>query len=192
MLAAGRRPERKAGIAAINTFAWRPDQPSLRTMLTVVGSPIVTATLGSLRVVPRASSTRFGVGRHLDPPGRRAFLGPYQDRGRARGFHRTMRSAARSPALFEEAESILATRLADRPVLTVFGEHNDPFGFADRWRGLFPSSRSWIVPGGNHFPMCDDAAGLAARLRAWHVEEAGATGGRGSPASHPVATLDRR
>lgn len=171
VLASGRRPERVAGIAAVNTFAWRPRRRSLRTMLGLVGSAVSTATLGTLRVVPRISSTRFGVGRHLDGPGRAAFLGPYRDRERARGFHRTMRSAARSPELFERAEEVLATRLADRPVLTVFGEHNDPFGFADHWRALYPDARSWVVAGGNHFPMCDDPAGLAAELRAWHRAE---------------------
>lgn len=171
VLAAGRRPERIVGMAAVNTFAWRPELPSLRTMLAVVGNPVVTATLGTLRVVPRVSSTRFGVGRDLEPSGRRAFLGPYRDRARARGFHRTMRSAARSAELFEETEHILATELTDRPVLTVFGEHNDPFGFADRWHSLFPDAGSWVVAGGYHFPMCDDAAGLSARLREWHAAE---------------------
>lgn len=171
VLAAGRRPHRIAAIAAVNTFAWRPEQASLRTMLTVVGNPATTATLGTLRVVPQISSTRFGVGRNLDRQARRAFLGPYRDRERARGFHRTMRSATRSLGMFEQAEQILATDLADRPVLTAFGENNDPFGFADRWRGLFPDARSWVVEGGSHFPMCDDAPGLAAQLRGWHHAE---------------------
>ena len=56
-------------------------------------------------------------------------------------------------------------------MFTVFGEKNDPFGFADRWRSMFPHARSWIVPAGNHFPMCDDPDGYASRLRDWHHAE---------------------
>ena len=42
----------------------------------------------------------------------------------------------------------------------MFGEENDPFGFADRWHSIFPDATSWVVDGGNHFPMCDDPHGL--------------------------------
>ena len=60
-----------------------------------------------------------------------------------------------------------ATTLAHVPVLTVFGERNDPFGFADRWRSLFPQAESRVVPGGNHFPMCDAPDEVAGWIRAW-------------------------
>ncbi len=80
-----------------------------------------------------------------------------------------MRSAARSAPLFGRAETALHTTLRDMPVLTVFGEKNDPFGFADRWRSIFPDSTAWVVSGGNHFPMCDDPLGYATHVREWHA-----------------------
>lgn len=43
-----------------------------------------------------------------------------------------------------------------------------PFGFADRWRALFPGARQKTVENGNHFPMCDDPAGFVAELVDWH------------------------
>lgn len=168
---ATRRPERCRGLVAANTFAWRPEGRALRAMLAVMGSRAVIAVLGSTRFVPRLSRGRFGVGRHYDRSDRRAYFGPYRRRrSYARNFHRVMRSARRSPDLFDEVESEL-DRFADRPVLTVFGEKNDPFGFADRWRALFPNTTSWVVPGGNHFPMCDDPEGCASEIRRWHRAE---------------------
>ncbi len=168
--AAARRPDRLLGIVAVNTFAWRPDLRMLRAMLRVLGSRPATGLLGSIRLVPRLTRTSSGVGRHLDHADRQAFFGPYRSRRQARNFHRAMRSASRSSALFEEAEHVLSTTFSDRPVLTVFGERNDPFGFADHWHRLFPRASSWTVPGGNHFPMCDDPATFARRLTDWHAE----------------------
>lgn len=164
------RPDRLRGLVATNTFAWRPEGRALRTMLAVMGSRPAIHTLGTMRFVPRMSRTRFGVGRRYDRGDRRAYFGPFRRRVHARNFHRAMRSADRSPELFDEVESRLG-RFTDRPVLTVFGEKNDPFGFAHRWRATFPNTTSWVVPGGNHFPMCDDPEGYAAELRRWHRAE---------------------
>ena len=111
--AAARRPGRLNGIVAVNTFAWRPDSRSLRVMLRVMGSRVVTGLIGTTRLVPRLTSTRAGVGRHLDRADRRAFFGPYRSRRAARSFHRAMRSARRSPQLFEAAEHLLATTFAE-------------------------------------------------------------------------------
>ena len=58
--------------------------------------------------------------------------------------------------------------LADRPVLTVFGARNDPFGFQRQWRSRFPDIEQIQIPKGNHFPMCDDPGGLAAHITAWY------------------------
>jgi haloalkane dehalogenase len=137
-------------------------------MLAVVGSRTATATLGTTRVVQRMTRSKMGVGRHFDRADRRAFFGPYRRRSFARNFHRAMRSARRSVELFATAETALTCTTPGLPVLTVFGEKNDPFGFADRWRSMFPGAMSWTVRGGNHFPMCDDPDGYVSHLRNWH------------------------
>lgn len=172
--AAARRPDRLVGLVAMNTFAWPPDRVALRTMLRFMGGRSATNVLGTLRTIPRMTRSRFGVGRHLDAVGRRAFFGPYaSSRQRSRNFHRVIASAHRSRGLFERAQRALETTLADTPVLTVFGERNDPFGFADRWRQLFPRARSYEVASGNHFPMCDEPSMVAEQIRSWHRAEVG-------------------
>lgn len=168
VVAAGIRPDRVNGLVATNAFAWPPEGRALKIMLAIMGNRPVTGLLGTLRVIPRMSASKAGVGRHYGPGDREAFFGPYRRRTYSRNFHRAMRSARRSTGLFEQAEKALGSALAHLPVLTVFGEKNDPFGFADRWRSLFPETTAWILPGGNHFPMCDDPAGYAENLRAWH------------------------
>lgn len=168
VLAAADRPHRITGLVAANSFSWKADVLPLKMMLRIMGSHIATALLGTFRVLPRMTQTSFGVGRNLDRSGRQAFFGPYRSRPNSRNFHRALRSASRSGAAFEQAEHALASTLNHVDVLTVFGEKNDPFGFADRWRSLFPTAQSWVVEGGNHFPMCDDPDGFAKTLRNWH------------------------
>ena len=171
VVAAAQQPARVKGLVATNSFAWPADRRALRVMLRVMGSRAATGLLGTLRVIPRASRSKSGVGRHYDRADRAAFFGPYRSRRLSRNFHRVMRSARRATAMFEQAAAALESDLADLPVLTVFGEKNDPFGFADRWQALFPGARSWTVPDGNHFPMCDDPAGYSQRIRDWHQTE---------------------
>lgn len=168
VLAAAARAEEVTGLVVTNSFAWAPDRRTLKVMLRIMGSRTATLLLGSLRLVPRMTGTKMGVGRHYDEVDRRAFLGPYRRRRFARNFHRAMRSAVRSAAFFDDAGTALRTTLRDVPVLTVFGEKNDPFGFADRWRSMFPDATSWVVAGGNHFPMCDDPHGYVTHVRDWH------------------------
>ena len=78
-----------------------------------------------------------------------------------------MRSAGQQTEAFERAEQALRGPLSNLAVHTIFGEKNDQFGFADRWKSLFPAAEQWTVPGGNHFPMCDDPAGFAEHLAGW-------------------------
>lgn len=169
--AAARRSQRVDGLVVTNSFAWPPDRRALKIMLGVMGSRFATGLLGTFRVIPRASRSKSGVGRHYDQADREAFFGPYRSRTLSRNFHRAMRSARRSTAMFEEAATGLESSLAHLPVLTVFGEKNDPFGFADRWQNLYPGARRWTVPEGNHFPMCDDPTGYTEHIRDWHRSE---------------------
>ncbi len=168
VVAAGEQPERIDGLIATNSFAWPPEGKALRAMLGIMGSRPMTGVLGTLRVIPRATRSKSGVGRHFDKADRLAFFGPYRKRTLSRNFHRAMRSARRSEPMFGKAEVALRSKLAHLPVFTVFGEKNDQFGFAERWRDLFPDASSWTVAGGNHFPMCDDPTGYADRVREWH------------------------
>ncbi len=66
IVAAARRPERVEGLVVTNSFAWPAGRRALRVMLRVIGSRPATGLLGTLRVIPRASRSKIGVGRHYD------------------------------------------------------------------------------------------------------------------------------
>src|SRR6185312_12169818 len=84
-LAAARRADRIAALAAVNCFAWRPSGPAFRGMLALMGSGSVRELDVATNVLARVTSTAFGVGRHwrrgdravfragIDAPARRAW-----------------------------------------------------------------------------------------------------------------------
>jgi pimeloyl-ACP methyl ester carboxylesterase len=162
------RPELVVGFAFINTFAWPPHRASLRAMLGIVSSTPVTALDVSTNVIPRLTATRFGVGRNLDAAGRAAFLGPFRRRGPRKRFHAVMGAPRTEVGYLVEVEDALRTTLADKPVLTIYGERNDPFGFQARFKELFPAAAELVIPRGNHFPMMDDPDLVAETIATWH------------------------
>ena len=158
--------DRIRGLVMANTFVWSPDGRGLRTMLRVVSSRTMTGIDRLTGLIPRMTATSGGVGRHLDRAAKHAFLaGMRQPRQTAR-FHRLMGDALDAEGLFDDAARA-ATALRDRPVLTIFGEKNDPFGFQDRHHELFPDHEGHVVTGGNHFPMMDDPDLFATAVADW-------------------------
>jgi pimeloyl-ACP methyl ester carboxylesterase len=137
----------------------------LRFMLRVMGSAPVRGLDVASNIVPRISARTFGVGRHLTSAGRKAFLGPYTDRTKRRTLHYQLQDSVRSANIFTSVEQALQGPLADKPVLTIFGTKNDPFGFQQRWKELFPHAIQCVVDGGHHFPMNDDPGLFARALR---------------------------
>ncbi len=170
VLFAADHPEMIRGIVPVNTFAWRPDRFGLNMMLGLMGSRPMELFNRVTNLMPRATSGKFGVGRLLSKEGRAAFRGPFRQGEPRRNFHRMMRDTKRSSDLLDSAEQALKAQLSSQPMLLVYGEKNDPFGFGDRFKSMFPEASEYIVPGGNHFPMCDDPAGIATALRQWWGE----------------------
>ncbi|HSJ44458.1 MAG TPA: alpha/beta fold hydrolase [Euzebyales bacterium] len=161
-------PERVHGLVLANTFAWTPDHRALRAMLRVIGGRPAEAVGVTTNVVALLTSTRFGVGRHLDRAGRVAFRGPSRERHVRRRFHQLMASTLDTPAFTDGIDDAVTTVLADTPVLTIFGERNDPLGFQARLAERFADHEGVVVAGGNHFPMTDDPDLFAASVRDWH------------------------
>lgn len=165
-------PDRVAGIVAVNTFAWRPSGAVFRGMLRFISSAPVresSALTGWLHV---ATSTRFGAGRHWGRAERRAFRAPFDAR-RRRATHRYLGSALTTD-VYPSVESVLSGPIADLPVMTIFGERNDPLRLQPRWKQKFPEAVQRVVPKGNHFPMCDAPADFAAWIHDWyrtHVQD---------------------
>ena len=168
LAAAARKHDRIRAIVAINAFGWRPSGAALRGMLALMGSgPMRELDVRCGSPLLRLTATSFGVGRHLDRPSRRAFRAGV-DHAALRSFHRYLRDARGADGVLADVERATSTLLADRPLLTVFGERNDPFGFQARWKELFPHAQQVVVRKGHHFPMCDAPDLVADAIRTWH------------------------
>ena len=139
-------------------------------MLALMGSRAMRRIDLATSFLPRITSTAFGVGRHLDARSRTAYrIGIAQGLG---AFHEYL-SDARDSSIYEELDRAFAGPLGRLPLLTIFGERNDPLGFQPRWKALFPSAQQHVIPKGNHFPMCDDPRGVATTIGEWHRTQVG-------------------
>jgi haloalkane dehalogenase len=163
-LAASRRADRFAALASVNCFAWRPTGPAFRGMLTLMGSAAARASDAKLGWLPQLTSTAFGVGRHWSRADLKVFRAGI-DQSARRAWHGYFRNARGADDLYAELEAELPRLLVDRPLLTIFGQFNDPLRFQRRWRTLDPDVRQVKVPRGNHFPMCDDPQLVSSTLR---------------------------
>jgi pimeloyl-ACP methyl ester carboxylesterase len=153
-LAAARSPDRVRSLAAVNCFAWKPRGPLFRSMLAVMGSAPIRELDAATGLLPRATATAFGVGRHWGREDLATFRAGI-DRAARRAWHGYFRDARKADAIYAEIDAGLRGPLSDRPLLTIFGQFNDPLRFQPRWRALFPAARQVKVRRGNHFPMCD-------------------------------------
>jgi haloalkane dehalogenase len=62
----------------------------------------------------------------------------------------------------------LDEQFAGLPLLTIFGERNDPFDFQREWKRRYPNATQLVIRGGHHFPMCDDPAFVAHAIDEWY------------------------
>ena len=165
-LAAARRADRIAALAAVNCFAWTPTGAAFRGMLAAMGSAPVRELDAATGVLARVTSTSFGVGRHWSRHDRAAFRAGIDAPAR-RAWHAYFRDARGAQALYAEVDAALRGALADRALLTIFGQFNDPLRFQPRWKALFPTAHQVKVRRGNHFPMCDDPDLVASALKSF-------------------------
>lgn len=169
LAAAQSRADRVVALVAANTFGWRPQGWLFRGMLALFGSAWMRGLDAATAWLPWASTTRFGVGRHLNRASRRAFRRGMDREGR-RTMHLLFRSARHSPRVYDAAEAALDHQLAGRPLLAVFGAWGDYLRFRPQWRRRFPQIREVTIARGLHFPMCDDPDTTAQAIAAWHRE----------------------
>jgi haloalkane dehalogenase len=165
-LAAARRADRIAALAAVNCFAWTPTGAAFRGMLAAMGSAPVRELDAAIGVLARVTSTSGGVGRHWSRHDRAAFRAGIDAPAR-RAWHAYFRDARGAQALYAEVDAALRGALADRALLTIFGQFNDPLRFQPRWKALFPTAHQLKVRRGNHFPMCDDPDLVASALKSF-------------------------
>ncbi|WP_410788623.1 alpha/beta fold hydrolase [Kribbella sp. C-35] len=155
LAAASTRLDRVRGLVAVNTFGWRPRGLMLPPALRFFGTSLMRELDAWTGLLPNASATRFGVGRHWDRATKRAWRAGLRDRSARRFFHRLFRDAAHNHHVPAAAEKAVAG-LRSKPLTTVFGQLGDYFFFQHQWQGRRPGLTRVIVPRGYHFPMCDN------------------------------------
>lgn len=166
---AARRPQAVSGLVMMNTFAWDPaESGSLERMLRLMSSRLITAFDVTTRAIPRMATTGFGLGRHLSAADKKAWLGGFRDRERLRRFHQLIGDTTRSSELYREIGAAIDGSLSSRPILTIYGQKNDPFGFQKRLHQTFVDHEGVVIEGGHHFPMMDDPSRCATAIRGWH------------------------
>ena len=160
-------PTRVAALTAVNCFGWRPAGAGFRGMLHLVGGRVLRESDAWTGWLPALSSTRYGVGRHFSRADRATYRRGFGRRGR-RSFHDNMRSALDHD--FAGVDEGLRA-IAGRPILTIFGQRNDPLRFQPRWRAVGSNVEQIVIPRGYHFPMCDAPDTVAAAITDWHNRE---------------------
>ena len=168
--AAGRMPERFAGIVAASTFAWPLDRdPLMRWMLRRVSGPVFRTINERTNILLRLM-TKFGIRRRkLSRTEQRAYLESFPTAEARRRIHVLFGSLVRSPEFLREVEVGL-TRLAHLPLLTIYGQL-DParlLGWQKRFESYFPRHRSMVARGEGHFPPEGVPDEMAAAIRGWH------------------------
>lgn len=161
---AARVPDRIRALCIVNAFAWKPSGRLFRGMLALMGSTAIREFSAWTGLLARVTSGPFGVGRHLDVPSRKAFYAGIGRQG-VRAFHGYLRDARKSEAIYEQLDRALTGPFHQLPLITIFGERNDPLGFQPHWKQLFSNARQLVVAKGNHFPMCDDPDLVASSIR---------------------------
>src|SRR2546422_778712 len=171
-LIATMRPERFRSLVISNTFGWPlREYPSVRRMLKMIGNPLVSALNTNTNALARLTATPCGVGRHLSRADRRAFLGPWRSRPARRASQQVLAELIRIDPLMSELELELKTKLADVPVLTLFGGKDDPLGWLRRFGLMFRNVTAVRIEGGHHFPFNDDPDRYAAAIGDWWAKK---------------------
>jgi pimeloyl-ACP methyl ester carboxylesterase len=159
--------DRVRALCAVNAFAWKPSGAAFRGMLALMGSAAVREFDAWTRLLPKITSTSFGIGRSMTRADRDVFLSGI-DRQAARAFHAYLHDARNEETLYTAIDRALRGPFRTLPVSTVFGERNDPLGFQPQWKQRFPAVTQIVVANGNHFPMCDDPDLVAKTIRDLH------------------------
>jgi haloalkane dehalogenase len=162
------RPQRVRALVVSNTFAWPlADHPGVRRALRVVGSRPLGWINDRTNALALLTATSYGVGRRMTAADRRIFRRPWRSRSNRRATQRIIAAAGSVDAEMADVERRLGTTFADRPVLTLFGAKNDPYGWQARFQQIFPSATAVRIPDGHHFPFDDDPDRYASAVTAW-------------------------
>ena len=112
-----------------------------------------------------------GFATPLPPAVKAAYMAPWRDRRRRRPAAIAPHELIHARAFLQEVEASLS-RLADRPVLLVWGMRDFAFQEEQRMRfeRHFPNHRTVLYPDASHFVQEDAGEAIAAEIRRWLAE----------------------
>jgi haloalkane dehalogenase len=166
LAAAGRDPDRVAGLVLGNTWAWSlRGNPAAHVWSLALGGPL--GRLGAERLNTFARGALRLRRRPLTPGEREHYLRPFPTPA-ARRPTWTFARHVTSPLLAREVEPALE-RLGDRPALLVWGERDPVFRLRDRDRlaRALPHAISETLAGAGHFIQDDAPEEIAAAIARW-------------------------
>ncbi len=163
---AGRRPELVSALVIGNTWAWPKDRERhARRFSAFMGGPIGRFLAHRFNAIPRiffARGTREPVPRRV----LEMYLRPFRRPDRRAPTAIFPREIIASTAYLAGVEAALS-RLADRPVLILWGLRDFAFGASDRERfeRAFPRHRTVLLETARHFIQEDEPGRVAAEIR---------------------------
>ena len=169
-----RHPAWFRALVISNGFAWPLDDfPGIYRFLKIASSPIVRFLIVNFNLLTRFTVRSIAHG-GLSQAERRAYLGPFIERGRRHHQHDMFRSIVQSRDYLVDLQERLL-ELPALPVLLVFAD-NDPTykaGFLSRSEQLFPQHRSVLIAGSDHFPQEHAPEQMAEAIGEWWDNEVG-------------------
>jgi len=167
----GRRPELVRRLIIANTFAWPLDgEPRIRIFSWVMGGPIGRLLTSTFNFVPKFFFTR-GLAQRPAPEVLEMYLAPWRNPARRTAAVIAPRQlVAASPYLREVAGNL--PKLADRPVLIVWGMKDFAFREAERQRfeRIFSKHKTVLFDNASHFLQEDAGDRISESIKAFRSE----------------------
>jgi haloalkane dehalogenase len=163
---------RLRGFVVTGSFAWpMREYPSIARMLRLVGGRAMGVLDAGANLIA-SSTARFGLG-SLSAAGRRAYRGPYRDRGVRRNARSMLGQAAASDDFLSRVRDEVPGTVGGLPALIIWGE-KDPtrkHGWPDRWQRVLPRARSHVIRAARHFPQMNAPREVARLMERWWYED---------------------
>lgn len=164
----GRRPELIRRLVIGNTFAWPLDaERRLRMFSWLMGGPIGRTLTAAFNFVPRAFFFR-GFAQKPSPDVRAMYLAPWRKRNRRVAAVIAPRQLVLASGYLREVEANLP-KLADRPVLIVWGTKDLAFREAERhhFERVFTKHTTVLFDNASHFLQEDVGDEIAQSIRSF-------------------------
>ncbi len=172
LAAAGRAPERVAGLILGNTWAWSVG-PQAYAWSWTVGGPVSKLAIQHLNAFVRVGM-RLGTRRRRPSADvMRHYDRPFPTAEARRPTWQFAREVSASSDFLEQEAHAALDALSDRPALLPWGTSDPLFsaGFRERFTAALPRAETHLLEGAGHFIQEDAPGEIAAAVRSWWARE---------------------